>query len=300
MNGKVGHGLCIFGEVLFDIFPDGTHVLGGAPFNVAWHLQAFGRDPYLISSVGDDAEGTHIRDAMAGWGMAQGGLETDKEHPTGRVTVSLEAGEPTYDIVDHCAYDYINLDGKRARPACRLLYHGSLALRNSVSAESLERLKASKPQTVFVDVNLRAPWWSRERVLDLVRGADWVKLNRDELALLSGSTGPLAEQARDFASEYGLGGLILTLGAQGALGFNGDGELAEAAPPPSLEVVDAVGAGDAFASVLILGIDSGWPLGVTLERAQQFASRVVRQRGATVADPELYRPFVEDWGLKSP
>ena len=32
----------IFGEVLFDTFPDGTAVLGGAPFNVAWHLQGFG------------------------------------------------------------------------------------------------------------------------------------------------------------------------------------------------------------------------------------------------------------------
>jgi len=300
MSSRIGHRLCIFGEVLFDIFPDGTHVLGGAPFNVAWHLQAFGRDPYLISSVGEDAEGARIRDAMAEWGMAQGGLETDKDHPTGRVTVSLDAGEPSYDIVDHCAYDYITLDGQRARSDCRLLYHGSLALRNSVSADSLERLKAGKPQTLFVDVNLRDPWWSRERVLDLVRGADWVKLNRDELALLSGSNGSLAEQARRFKSEYDLTGLILTLGAHGAMGLTGDGEVAEVAPPPSLEVVDAVGAGDAFASVLILGIDSGWPVDVTLERAQQFASRVVRQRGATVSDPELYRPFIEDWGLGSP
>ena len=35
----------IFGEVLFDQFEDGSSVLGGAPFNVAWHLQAFGMQP---------------------------------------------------------------------------------------------------------------------------------------------------------------------------------------------------------------------------------------------------------------
>ena len=38
---------CVFGEVLFDVFPDGKQVLGGAPFNVAWHLQAFGIAPYF-------------------------------------------------------------------------------------------------------------------------------------------------------------------------------------------------------------------------------------------------------------
>jgi fructokinase len=46
----------IFGEVLFDNFPD-KQVLGGAPFNVAWHLQGFGDNPLFISRVGDDSRG---------------------------------------------------------------------------------------------------------------------------------------------------------------------------------------------------------------------------------------------------
>ncbi len=62
--------LCIFGEVLLDHFPDGKRVLGGAPFNVAWHLQAFGQSPGFISRVGDDAEGETVRTAMSDWGMA--------------------------------------------------------------------------------------------------------------------------------------------------------------------------------------------------------------------------------------
>ena len=68
--------LCVFGEVLFDHFPDGRRVLGGAPFNVAWHLQAFGKRPHLISRVGDDAEGQEIRTAMRDWGMSEAGLQT--------------------------------------------------------------------------------------------------------------------------------------------------------------------------------------------------------------------------------
>ena len=48
------HTIGIFGEVLFDCFPDGREVLGGAPFNVAWHLHAFGQSPVFVSRVGDD------------------------------------------------------------------------------------------------------------------------------------------------------------------------------------------------------------------------------------------------------
>ena len=60
----------IFGEVLFDSFPEeGNMVLGGAPFNVAWNLQAMGQLPYLVSRVGDDALGDRIVGAMDDWDM---------------------------------------------------------------------------------------------------------------------------------------------------------------------------------------------------------------------------------------
>ena len=51
---------CIFGEVLFDHFPDGRRVLGGAPFNVAWHLRAFGEVPLLVSRIGHDPDGAAV------------------------------------------------------------------------------------------------------------------------------------------------------------------------------------------------------------------------------------------------
>ena len=80
----------IFGEVLFDHFPDGSVVLGGAPFNVAWHLQAFGRAPLFISRVGDDPLGRRIRDIMHGWEMDASGLQLDSAHPTGSVEVRID------------------------------------------------------------------------------------------------------------------------------------------------------------------------------------------------------------------
>jgi len=99
--------LCIFGEVLFDEFPDGNRVLGGAPFNVAWHLQAFSQTPLFISRVGNDSEGSQICKSMLNWGMNIDALQTDEKLPTGKVIVELEDGEPSYDIIAPAAYDAI-------------------------------------------------------------------------------------------------------------------------------------------------------------------------------------------------
>ena len=64
----------LFGEVLADIFPD-RKVLGGAPFNVARHLKAFGQNPLLITRLGHDALGDEVLDAMAQAGMEPLGIQ---------------------------------------------------------------------------------------------------------------------------------------------------------------------------------------------------------------------------------
>ena len=289
----------IFGEVLFDHFPDGRRVLGGAPFNVAWHLAGFGAAPRFISAVGADAEGERIRASMEDWGLITSCLQTDPEHPTGSVQVSLVDGEPSYDIVPERAYDFVRTPEDIAPGG--LLYHGTLALRGPVSAATLDEIKSAGPDLIFLDVNLREPWWSLDRTRELVTEADWVKLNRDELALLSDPAanrgGSTADLARRFLERHDLAGLIVTLGAEGALGLNQEADPVLVAPPQALEVVDTVGAGDAFASVTLLGLIHGWPLATILERAQAFAARIVGQRGATGMDRAIYAPFVADWKL---
>lgn len=73
------------------------------------------------------------------------------------------------------------------------------------------------------------------------------------------------------------------------------GERLTVAPRPDTEVVDTVGAGDAFSAVLLLGLSSEWPLPLTLQRAQEFAAAVVGCRGATIADPDFYKAFSNRW-----
>ena len=297
MTGRDHAVPVIFGEVLFDCFPDGNSVLGGAPFNVAWHLQAFGMSPLVVSSIGDDQLGQNVKSAMLDWGMSVSGLQLDPLHPTGSVAIEFNNGEPQYTIVEHRAYDYIDAGLIPSLPRNRLLYHGSLALRNQASREALSSLKQQHSDTVFMDVNLRDPWWSRAFVLELAGDADWVKLNEDELAQLGNGAGDIESQASEFLATHKLKGLVVTLGAKGAIALTVDGLRAEIRPSQTLEVVDTVGAGDAFTSVLILGIILQWPLEQTMQRAQQFASLMVGQQGATVHDQGFYRAMITDWCL---
>lgn len=282
----------IFGEVLFDCFPTGERVLGGAPFNVAWHLQAFGESPRFISRVGNDKDGNAILDAMLKWGMRTDGVQIDEALPTGRVDINFNKdGEPAYDIVHPSAYDAIEPDG--AASPCRIIYHGSLALRDEASSDSLVQLKKQASTTVFVDVNLRPPWWKKEQLAQLLLDADWVKLNTDEMRLLA----PAATSSKAFIVEHRLQGLILTHGADGAEIVSPDGETVRVRPDKGSSVVDTVGAGDAFASVMLLGLLRSWPMQLTAERAQDFACRIVGQRGATVSDSCFYRNIMSDWQI---
>jgi len=290
----------VFGEVLFDRFPDGHVVLGGAPFNVAWHLQAFGRAPLMISRVGNDALGRNIRQAMEDWSMALRGLQLDSQHPTGTVDVSFHAGEPAYDIVDQRAYDFIDATMLPPLPESGVLYHGSLALRNPVSRQALEALRREGDLAVFVDVNLRAPWWQRDAVLAMLQQSRWAKLNADELACLCPEEDSLEARARFLLADFELEWLVVTLGGAGARAFMATADTLSIAPAQSTPVAataDTVGAGDAFASVLLLGLLRGWPMQQTLQRAQAFASAIVGVRGATVSDAGFYQRICADWGL---
>jgi fructokinase len=293
-TGRAGRPL-IIGEVLFDVMPDGSRVLGGAPFNVAWHLEAFGLRPLMVTRVGADDSGDEVLTAMDSWGMDTSGVQRDDAHPTGRVQVELDDGEPTFHILPDQAYDY--LDGDRAMLSMAgetfsLLYHGSLISRGEVSRLARDALKERSELPVFVDVNLRDPWWDREDVVASGRSATWVKLNEVELDLLADGSDAVVAEA--FRVEHGLDAVIVTKGGRGAVVVDG-GATFEAAPPAEVEVVDTVGAGDAFSAVFILGLAMGWSTEVTLERAVQFAAAVCTVSGATTKDRRLYSVF-EDQG----
>ncbi|WP_038052302.1 PfkB family carbohydrate kinase [Thioalkalivibrio sp. ALJ1] len=293
MSGTQAPSL-IFGEALFDVFPDGTRVLGGAPFNVAWNLHQLGQAACFVGGVGNDRAGQEIRQRMAAIGMDDQGLYRHPSTATGQVRVELQDGEPAYTIVPDQAYDAVPADWAEQLPdTSPILYHGTLALRSG-NRDLLERLQA-RAQSRFVDANLRAPWYETDDVLALIRGADVVKLNTDEAAILAPDA---AAEDRPFVLLERASirsALILTHGADGAAIHTVDGESRQA-PAPAVEGFrDAVGAGDAFASVAIIGQLNGWAWDTTLERALDFAATVCSLQGATTADTGFYQHATRDW-----
>jgi fructokinase len=290
----------VFGEVLYDSFPDGSVVLGGAPFNVAWHLQGFGLAPLFVSRVGTDELGERILTAMSAWGMDTRGVQRDPSHATGRVVVSFHDHEPSYEIVPEQAYDFIDdgpVEGLLRDGAYALLYHGSLIARHPAARAALDKLRSADIPS-FVDINLRDPWWRRPWLDAALHQARWAKLNEHELRTLArrddGAAGikVLAEELR---RACGLQVLVVTRGEAGALVL-ADGVAAEVAPAAMGEIVDTVGAGDAFSAVSIFGLLRGWPLAALAERAVDFAAAVCRMRGAIAQDPDLYRRYLRKWG----
>ena len=116
--------------------------------------------------------------------------------------------------------------------------------------------------------------------------------------MIGGSATPL-EKAHELLQRFAVETVVLTLGAEGAIALTQDGEHTRVTPTQSLNIVDTVGAGDAFSSVCILGFLKQWPIATILERAQAFASAIVQIRGATTDNTQFYHPFIQAWQLGS-
>lgn len=286
----------IFGEVLYDVFPGDEAVLGGAPFNVAWHLQGFGLSPLFVSRIGRDPRGDEIVAAMEQWGMRTEGIQRDDDKPTGEVQISFSGKSHSFDILSEQAYDHIewspieSLISSEGKPS--LLYHGSLIARSGTSSATLQALRdLDTPR--FIDINLREPWWSPGLVERLAMATNWFKLNDDELLQLTGIS-DLETAADRFRHHHRIDTMIITRGEEGALILDGADQF-EATPPAIDTMVDTVGAGDAFGAVTLLGFINGWSTDTVLQRALSFASAICSIRGALPRDRGFYERYLQQW-----
>ncbi|MDX8379799.1 MAG: carbohydrate kinase [Gallionella sp.] len=296
--------IILFGEVLADIFPDRS-VLGGAPFNVARHLKKFGQNPILLTRIGNDKLRDELLTVMSANNMDVLGLQLDNHHPTGQVQVHIENKSHRFDLLPLQAYDFIN--SERVRLSTRsihpsLLYFGTLAQRHPTSRGALHSLLRNKKTSRFLDINLRSPWYDEKTIRYSLKQADIVKLNDNELTLLSEMFALVGDnpqqQAGMLVKQFNLQFLIVTCGKAGAWQLNNKGELLKVgttnAPPV---VVDTVGAGDGFAAVCILGELQRWPIPETLARANHFAAAICTLRGAVPDHNDFYLPFTQAWNL---
>lgn len=297
--------ILVFGEVLADVFPDRS-VLGGAPFNVACHLAAFGENPLFISRTGEDSLRQELIERMHRLGMTTRGVQIDPAHPTGEVQVQLDdKGGHVFRIKEDQAYDYI--DTAQALAAAvehqpRLFYFGTLAQRGTVSRTAFRALNAQLGCTRLADINLREPWFTLDVVMETLAASDVVKMSLEELQWLAREL-PLPGSepelwVKDLAGRFQLERVLITCGADGAWQWQPGQEQAIINAPPgrsSRAIIDTIGAGDAFTAVIMLGLLRKWPDALSLNRANAFARAVCGIRGALPADRDFYTPFLEVW-----
>lgn len=296
--------VALFGEVLADIFPDQS-VLGGAPFNVARHLQAFGLHPVMISRTGNDALRDDLLREMDRLGMDKTGIQCDPTYPTGQVQVHMKDGGHSFEILPDQAYDHIHAGVTHMmimsiKP--ELVYFGTLAQRGMESRLALDKFLADSKCPRFLDINLRSPWYNKHTVRRSLLRSDIVKMNEDELEIvsdyfrISGKT--LLLKAEALLDQFELNCLLITCGENGAWLVNRQHEVFSTLPIENTQtVIDTVGAGDAFAAVFIIGLLNQWEMAVAMQRANQFAAALCGIRGGAPQNLDFYTPFKQAWHL---
>ncbi len=287
----------IMGEVLLDVFPGKKGVLGGAPFNAACHLKGLGLQPLFLSRIGKDPEGKSVIDKMSQWEIGTQSVEIDESHPTGTVQVQLEDGQPSYEIIPDQAYDFIDGSGLETLNIqnAGLVYCGSLVLRSESPFGTLQSILKTTDLPLFVDLNLRPPWYSKETIKYLLDAATWLKVNDEELsAVLKGREIKPEEfltEGPSICRRLGLERLIVTYGARGAAAA--DRKEAFFCPPeiPG-EIANTVGAGDSMSAMMISGILRNTSIKTSLELGVRIASAVCTIESAVPQDPgEFYSDF---------
>lgn len=313
--------ILVFGEALVDRFNNDI-VPGGAPFNVARHLSAFGLDVLMLTRVGKDAPATQLRAEMKRYGLDELGLQIDAKHETGAVDViESQPGKHEFRIAPVSAYDFYDhhalladsrLGGYFRDPdPLAIFYYGTLALRHDTSRQALHHLLDALPAQRFLDFNWRAGHIAREHAWQALQKAEIAKVNDEELSMLLAwqglqspwaaslpEAGMICETIAKLLAPTRISALIVTYGAHGYAAFSRrGGVIARGTAIPDVAVRDTVGAGDAFSAITLLGTQLGWPLGLALQRANSFAAAICEQRGAVPDDPGFYARWRDNWQL---
>jgi fructokinase len=272
------------GELLWDLLPGGER-LGGAPFNVVAHLRRFGWTSRYVSAVGNDPYGRRALEEAARIGVDTSLIQVNAQ-PTGLATVRVDAaGEAEYEFVSPAAYETLVAGHGRETlgDQADLIAFGTLAERFPDVRAATHQLANTAPDAVLLyDVNLRRNCWHPALVEHLLTLAAVVKLNRGEQKLLAAELELPVDPIETFASaaseRYNLRGDCVTSGPSGAALLL-DGTYAEA-PTPKAQVVDTVGAGDAFAAALGNGVVEARPVAEILDVATRLGALVASRAGA--------------------
>ncbi|MEU6364535.1 sugar kinase [Streptomyces sp. NPDC046931] len=279
--------------------------IGGAESNVACVLAAAGHSARWVGRVGADGFGDHLVEAIAAYGVDVASVRRDPARPTG--IYFRTAGDRATDAHEVVYYragsaasamtvENVDLGAVRAGRVLHLsgitaaLSDGCLGLLRELTAP-----RAGRPLVSF-DVNQRPGLWrgaDGPRVLrELARGADIVFVGDDEARQVWGLHG--ARAVREALPEPGI--VVVKQGRGGAVAFHEDtgGRCEDSTgaatfvPALNVDVVAAVGAGDAFAAGFLSATLRGLPLRDRLRHGHLMAAAALTVPGdlATPASRE--------------
>ncbi|WP_344469170.1 MULTISPECIES: 5-dehydro-2-deoxygluconokinase [Glycomyces] len=283
------------GRVGVDIYPQQIGVgledvesfgkfLGGSPTNVAVAAARYGRSAAVITKTGADPFGRFVRNALRGYGVDDAFVGTSEGLPT-PVTfceifppddfplyfyrlpkapdLDIRAVELDFDAIRDASVFWVTVTGLCQEPS------------RSATLAALEA--RGKRGITVLDLDYRPMFWDSPQA-----ARDWVKLalphvtvavgNREECEVAVGATDTPAEAARALRAA-GVSLAVVKQGPKGVLALDDSGQVE--VPPAPVNVVNGLGAGDAFGGALVHGLLAGWET----ERIMRFANAA----GAIVA-----------------
>jgi 5-dehydro-2-deoxygluconokinase len=303
----MGFDLITMGRVGVDLYPEQIGVsladvrtfaksLGGSATNVAVAAARLGERAAVITKVGDDPFGPYVRAALERFGVDPRWVGT---HPTLRTPVvfceifppddfpllfyreptapdmTLEADELDLDAIRAARVFWTTGTGLSAEPS-RTATLTALAARDGGGGITVHDLDH---RPMFWPHEEEAGRWAREALAHATVAVG----NRDEVAVATGTRDP--EEAAAALLEMGVEVAIVKRGPEGVLARSRT-EAVEV-PPVPVEVVNGLGAGDAFGGALAHGLLAGWPLERTIALANAAGSYVAGQLACADAMPTL-------------
>lgn len=279
---------------------------GGAPANVAAAVSRLGGASAFIGRVGDDMHGRFLIDTLRAIGVDTQGVQVDPDAFTTLAFVSLSpSGERAFSFARKPGADTRLTEAdlpEQVLEGSRILHFGSLSLTDeparTATHTAVRRARAAGAIIAYDPNDRPLLWRDRAQARDAMRAVlpavDVIKLSDEETALLTDAADPAEAAAR--LTAQGVGCVVVTLGAQGALVRTAADGRTVTVPGFRAKVVDTTGAGDSFwgGFLYCLARSGKRPQALTSDEAAQFArfgnavaALNVSGRGAIPAMPTM-------------
>jgi 5-dehydro-2-deoxygluconokinase len=283
------------GRAIADVRSFDAYV-GGCPTNVSVGTRRLGLRSALLTAVGDDQVGDFVTAFLDREQVDTQFIPRKAGHRTSAVILTIQPPDtfPLTFYRDNCADRALTIEDVARAPIgdSRVVFITGTGLSHeparqaTLGAAAVAR-NAGVP--VVVDLDYRPDQWEDAAVFSaqmrlLLRSATLAVGTEEELAAASGSADVGEGAARLLAC--GLEALVLKRGARGSTVFRPGASPADAAPFP-VDVLNVLGAGDAFASGFLYGYLQGWPLERAARMGNACGAIVVTRHGCANFMPTL-------------